>query len=701
MKKLLDLLTIVHGLESGDVSPEEASEFMQSKEVQKIIHRYLDKFDKDDDSILGEDEIQELKDIVSIAYYIFTYSGENTGLSDTEYDKLFDLMSKYGNEFVTLATPENVKESEHHSYPMLRGTLAKVHYLTTSKDKVNDSRRTLDQWIFSKETLYYNETGEKIDLKSCDVYVFPKWDGVSVVFEFDENGNLIKALTRGYTKFNTAESVGVHFRDLKRPLHGKKYGQKTEILVTEDSLIDYNEKYKKDYKQSRSIASGIINSDEAGEKDNYLVIMQLRYIEEGNSIEKLCPEVFDHPYIKCKLGNTDAIEEFAQSHRFVDGLRCDGVVIHIIDPKIQEILGRKDDKNNFEVAYKFTEEFEMSKVEGIDFQVGLFGRITPVVRVKPIKLKGNTITSASLGSVKRMEYLSLAKGDTIKIFYDIIPYALFDEDCKRSGNDPIKLDMRCPSCGSDLVRDGAIVSCENPDCACRKKGRILNYLVKMNIQGLSYSTIDILYDCGIVKSIKDLYSLDDHKKEIISIPGFGKTKYKNWIEEISSKKDVPESLLFGAVGIPGCSQKTFEKIFCTFTADDLFELANNDSMDSQASLQIVDGIGEKKSSIILKGIKDNEKLLKFLVKTVGIVHQNELLPDKFRVCFTKIRDPEIEQEIIRLGGRVVDNITSTTTFCVVPELGVSSGKTKLAKEKGIDIIPIDDIIAKIHERFKI
>lgn len=697
MKKALDLSIIRRGLENGNVTAEEACDYMRQKSVQNIIDAYLAIYEED--RILDDFEIQELSHIVEISYYIYTYSHEEPPISDTTYDKLFELVSKYKDEFVTLPEPVGLGE-EHHSYPLLRGSLTKVHYLKQPEEKVNQSRRTLEQWISQIENLYHQETGNRVDLRSYDVYVFPKWDGVSVIFEFDENGKIERALTRGYTKLNTAQNVTTHFSDLERTLHGKPYGLKTEVMVTEDDLIEYNMTYGEDYKQTRSIASGIINSDERDGRDKYLQVIQLRYMERGDEIEKLCPEVFNHPYIRCKLGDIDEIENFAQSHRFVQGLRCDGAVIHIIDPELQKVLGRKNDKNNFEVAYKFTEESELSTVTDVVFQVGLFGRIAPVAKFEPVQLKGNTVSSASLGSIQRMEYLGLAKGDTVKVCYDITPFVVVDSDCERSGNPPILPKSKCPSCGETLTRNGAILSCENLECLCRKKGKILNYLTKMNIKGLSYAIIDKLYDFGIVTSIKDLYKLEKHRDEIVSIPGFGGKSYDNWQKEINKVRNVDPSMLFGAVGIPGCSQLTFEKIFAMFRVEDIMEL--DDITKTPGFFEVVPGIGAKKSPIITEGLEKNKKLLKFLINEIGISDGYITPRDaKFKVCFTKIRDEDIERDIHALGGIVVNNITRDTDFCVVPALGVTSRKVESAKEKGIPIIPIDDIIAVIHDKFSL
>lgn len=706
MKRLIHLSDVKNGLEKGTVSVNEASEIIKRHDNQEFIHQVLNSFDK---GMIALDETTAsiIANIVDIAYYIYTYSGLDTGITDTEYDKLYEILHLNGKEdFVTLPLIQNKnKDISYHSFPQLRGTLSKIHYLEQPKTKENKSRKSLDSWIDSAEKIYRQRTGENINFKDLDIYVFPKWDGVSVIFEFEEDGSLKKALTRGYTKFNTAEDVSHHFRGLKRPIRRleggsedpEEYGLKTEVMVLEESVLEYNQMYGKDYKQSRAIASGIINSDKPDERNSYLIIMQLRYITKNEGIEKLCPEVFDHPFVRCKLGEYDVIENFAQDHRFTEGLRCDGCVIHIIDPKVQQVLGRENDKNAFEVAYKFTEEYEYTTVKDIEFQVGLLGRITPVVKIKPVNLKGNTIRSASLSNIDRLDELKLAKGDKVKVLYDIIPYVTIDGECEfnRSGNDPIRPKEKCPSCNSKLIRQGSFLVCNNPDCDCRKKGKILNYLVKLRIQDISYSTIDILYDLDIITSIEDIYSLHKHKKLISSIPGFGEVLFDNWLKQINERRHVPDYLVLGALGIDGVAEKNFSKILSNVNFDELMDIVNNNDIDS---LTCIEGIGDKKAEKIIKGIKENKKLIKFLWEELDIYHK-DLDDAKFTVCFTKVRDINLETYIINMGGEVVDSITSKTSILVVPNLDTRSSKVKLAKKHNVKIVEIDKLKSVIKRRY--
>lgn len=687
------------------------TEYLKTDEIQELISDLVTKYHNNIDIADGE-EYQIISYLLEFAYYIYTYSDKYTGMTDTEYDILY---AAYENttriqgkdEFITLPIIDESKSIDYHKYPLLRGTLEKIHYLEEPEGKLAKSRKSLDKWIHSTEALYFELTGDKIDLRKEEVYVFPKWDGVSVVFEFDENGRLEKALTRGFTKLNKAENITRHFEGFERPLNGKPYGLKTEIMCKETDVFTYNSAYNTDYKQSRSIVSGLLNSLESDGRRSYLQIIQLRYMEDGDTIEKLCPEVFQHPYLRCNLGDIDAIDKFAENHKFTEGLRCDGVVIHIISPDIQSVLGRKNDKNRFEVAYKFTEEYTYSKVEDIDFQVGLFGIITPVVKFKPVKLKGNTIESASLGSIERCKDMKLRRGDKIKVSYDIIPYASFDisdPKCKRSKNKPVEIPVLCPSCDAELEEQGTMLICKNPECECRIKGKILNYLNKLDIQDISYATISLLYDNKIVREIKDLYKLKGKKSTIISLPGIGEPKYDNMIYQIDVKRTVTESELLGAIGILGVGETTFRKVLEIYTFKDILDLAKDpDTNTSVKLLATVKGIGNSIANRIISGVNANYDLIEFLLDELTVIKDKINGPIKFSVCFTHVHDKEIKElgEWIESNGGKIDNsVSKSTTYVVVPMAGVESTKTKRAVEYNIPIIEIDNLKNIIERDYK-
>lgn len=702
----MDLNNLYDELISGKKSVEEVSEIMKSSDMKKKTYMYLHRDLISKNTPYNEEELHEIEMILKITQYIYNNSGMDTGLTDSEYDGLYSIIiANDGSDDTSAPIVPNSKNLTTHKYPSLRGTLAKIYYLNDNDEtRTNPNRKSLMEWAASMQNKLYQSTGSKVNLLNEEVFVFPKFDGVSAIFELDEDGNILRVLTRGFTETNEAQDITRHFQHLEpRAYHefgkGVKYGLKTEIMMANKDLDYYNKTYRKNYKNTRSIVSAILNSDTYDpDKSRLLKIVPLRVGDiDGN--QKLAREVMDFPYMRCRLKDTDVIKKFAFDHRYVfDELRCDGAVIYIINESLQKKLGRENNKNNFEVAYKFTEETAFSKLLDIEYRVGLFGRIAPVAKIKPVVMKGNTIDTVSLGSIGRVRDLQLRKGDKVKILYDIIPYLQFDEDCEHNKKHyPFELPMLCPSCKQKLEYSdsGDIATCVNPGCSYRIKGKILNYLNKMNIDNISYGIIDKLYEEGYVKDILDLYKIKDNFDEISNISGFGKISVQTWIDEIESHMVVPDYVVLGSIGIEGISKKTFEKIMNVFDIEDLFEITDNMQV---GKLCQVEGIKMKSAEKIINGIYENKQLIQDLDDILTILASKGRVDiSKFSVAFTNIRDEEKEKFILLHGGRIDDSLTKKTTFLVVPTLNTESTKVDKAKKYGIPIIHIDDIEAKIAE----
>lgn len=692
------------------IHPEKLSDLidlMKSTEVREEIEKTLE-FEE-----IPHEDVSNVKVLIDCAQTIYNYSGEETGMTDSEYDKIYEMLSQVDDTLgITVPIVTNGKVG-YHKYPSLRGTLDKVYALTDEDNLENKSRRTLDDWIKSSEAKIFSKTGKQINLSDEEIYCFPKFDGVSAIFEYSKDGYLQRVLTRGFTETNEAQDITHVFNWVgKGPEMDTEYGIKTEIMMSDEDFERYNKEYHTDYKQSRSIVSSILNSDEVDDRVNYLQIMQLRFSKlvpdekygTVESLQELAPGAFNTPYLRCRLSDREAMRKFAFDHKYTNGLRCDGMVIYIINPEIQKILGRSDNKQKFEVAYKFTEEVGYSKIKNIKFTAGLFGRINPVAEIKPIKLKGNTIENVSLGSMGRFKDLSLAKGDKVKVLYDIIPYIVFDPNdpkCKKSGNEPIELPWCCPECMEPLEtsESGDIMFCNNPKCPCKIKGRILNYFNKMHIDGISYATVDALYEQGYLEKIEDIYKLEKHRKKIEKLDGFGSRSVDLFINEINAHKEVPNSQMLGSLGIEGVSTKTFEKVFSMISFDDLLELSLDDKPEKAvAVLTVIPGIKDKTARKIIEGIKDNEKLIEFLENELTLL-EDKKSGSRFSVVFTKVRDKELEQWTVENGGEVKDSLTKDTSVLVVPVIGVESSKVEKAKKYNIPIVGVNDYKEYIKKTF--
>ena len=695
---------IWNDVSSGVITPQEAyDEISQKDKLKKInFYKFLQNIQTEP---LKPNQLQELNAIVNILQILYT-ADIGSPISDYDYDILQEMLIDMGIPRLTGSIEINDNSKVSHVYTNLRGTLDKVYYLYSSEARTNKSRKYLDEWIKSAEALYERKTGNKINLNDTKIIVTPKMDGTSAILEVE--GTTARWLTRGDTANNRAGDVSHILNIFNRKYVQYGGGQKFEIMMSEENKDKINEFYKdKPYHNSRQIVTSCMNSDEADFKCEYLTPVPLRICSGIGEIEDIHPELIkEFPTMICTFGDRDKIKEFANNNRYVHykgmRLRTDGAVMTILDTNIRKVLGRDNNINNFEVAYKFTEEVGYSRVKDVEFYVSEFGFITPVLVVYDILLKGNTINHISLSNIERFNELGLCYGDQVAVHYDIIPYVTIDEKCQRMKNGrKIEFIKRCPRCNKELDLNKTQVQCQNPECPSRIIGRILNYCNNLRIQNIGYNTLDFLYSMKFLdKGILSLYKLKKKAYEIEELEGFGKLKTRKIISEIEAKRRLKDYEFFGSIGIEGLSMKTFQLIFSKIPSSkfiDMIDLKNYNLL--LQNLIAISGIGEVKANNIVNYLKntDNKKEIDNLLKEVSIIETFSLdAISKGTIVFTGCRpSSEMETAIVNRGYQVSDSWNKKAVYLVVPSTDYSSSKVAKATSAGVPIIPISELLEKI------
>lgn len=574
---------ILNDLTFNKIDIKDAYDEICQKDKMKRINYYvhINNISKEP---MKDNQLQELNAIVGILQILYT-SGTGSPISDSDYDTLQEMLIDLGVPRLTGSIEINSANKVEHKYTNLRGTLDKVYYLYPNEKRTNKSRKYLDEWIKPAENKYFQVTGERIDLNKCKVMLTPKFDGASCVME---SGDKPIWLTRGYTRNNKASDVS-HIMNIFNDIYGgdQGVGIKFEVMITEEDKDHINELYRhRQYKNSRQVVTSILNSNEPDFKVDYLYPVPLRITRDGEDIEQIHPDLIQKfPTEICMLEDRDTIKEFSNKNKYVTlngkRFRTDGVVITILDPKVQKVLGRENDINKFEIAYKFTEETAYSKVKQVEFYVSEFGFVTPVLVVNDVILKGNTINHISLSNKERFDELDLSYGDEVKVLYDIIPYATLDERCFKVQNGrKIEFVKTCPMCNEQLDLSQTMVQCKNPNCPSRIMGRVMNYCSTLRIQNIGSQTLEALWKNGLLDhGIRSLYKLKKKVYDIEDIEGFGKLKTRKMIAEIEAKRRLKDYEFFGAIGIEKLSIKTFKPIFAEIKLSEFLDMIKLKNFD--------------------------------------------------------------------------------------------------------------------------
>ena len=700
-EKILDLLSF------DNITLKSAYELMQEKDKLKTINYFINR-DKITKEPLKDSEISQLTAIVNILQILYT-SKTGSPIADDKYDILQETLVNLGIPRLTGSMEINDNSKISHKYTNLRGSIDKVYYLFSDEKRINKSQKYLDEWISKVENTYYKNTGKKINLNNEKVILQPKMDGISVLAEVEDKK--ITWITRGDTGKNRASDVS-HIMDKFDDLYSeyKNSGIKFEVMCTEENLANINRLLPKDerYKNSRAVAVSALNANEPDFKSDYLYPVPLRISKENQEREEIHPDLItEFPSEICLLSERDKIKKYANENKYVfkNGMRfrTDGVVITILNPEIQKALGRKDDINNWEVAYKFTAEIGYSTIKDCEFYVSEFGFITPVLVFNDIIMKGNTVKKVSLSNKERFDELEPRIGDKICIHYDIIPVITIDENCKKNPvGRKIEFTKTCPSCNYLLDLNVTQVQCQNSKCSSKIIGKILNYCNNLRIQNIGYQTLESLYDNGFLnKGIRSLYKLKKKLFDIEGLEGFGKLKTRKIISEIESKRILKDYEFFGSIGIEGLSIKTFQSIFYKIPYKEFLNLIfNKDFSTLLSKLIMIDGIGEKKAILISEHYKDKESRIELekLVEELAIQETyNQLIKTKGKILFTGFRSQEFASQLEKKGWNVVDSFTNDISYLIIKDKNISSSKLSKAKEKGIKILTYSEAINNIEK----
>ncbi|TVT84856.1 NAD-dependent DNA ligase LigA [Pseudomonas sp. H3(2019)] len=252
----------------------------------------------------------------------------------------------------------------------------------------------------------------------------------------------------------------------------------------------------------------------------------------------------------------------------------DGVVFKVNSLASQRELGFRAREPRWAIAHKFPAMEELTELLDVEFQVGRTGAVTPVARLKPVKVAGVTVSNATLHNMDEVARLGLMIGDTVIIRRagDVIPQVVQVVTERRPENArPVQIPECCPVCGShvertqlvkrskgrETVSEGAVYRCVGRlACGAQLKQAIIHFVSRraMDIEGLGEKSVEQLVDEGLVSSPADLYALSF--EQIVDLEGFAELSSKNLLSAIADSKKPGLARFIYALGIPDVGEET-------------------------------------------------------------------------------------------------------------------------------------------------
>ncbi|MEJ1224685.1 NAD-dependent DNA ligase LigA [Pseudomonas sp. CCNWLW56] len=252
----------------------------------------------------------------------------------------------------------------------------------------------------------------------------------------------------------------------------------------------------------------------------------------------------------------------------------DGVVFKVNSIASQRELGFRAREPRWAIAHKFPASEELTELLDVEFQVGRTGAVTPVARLKPVKVAGVTVANATLHNMDEVARLGLMIGDTVIIRRagDVIPQVVQVVTERRPDDArPVAIPQQCPVCGShvertqlirrskgrETVSEGAVYRCVGRlACGAQLKQAIIHFVSRraMDIEGLGEKSVEQLVDEGLVGSPADLYALTF--EQVVDLEGFAELSSRNLLAAIADSKKPSLARFIYALGIPDVGEET-------------------------------------------------------------------------------------------------------------------------------------------------
>lgn len=653
----------------------------------------------------AKSEIERLTDKINYHNHLY-YQQNRTEISDYEFDQMLEKLINLEKEYPEFIQPDSptrrvggtvTKEfiSVQHRFPML--SLGNTY----SEEELRDFDRRVAKGLEGERYEYF-----------CEL----KFDGVSMSLVY-ENGILARGVTRGdgvrgddvTTNVRTIHHIPLVVKGENVPALFEVRG---EVFMSKEAFTRLNKEREdigeEKYANARNTAAGTIKMQDSGEvarrKLNcyaYSLLGDPEVITHEESIKKIEGWNFNVSPTYKKCNSIDEVIAYIHAWEFKRlelPLETDGVVIKVNDLQQQEALGFTAKSPRWAIAYKYKAQSMSTRLNGVTYQVGRTGAVTPVAMLEPIFLAGTTVKRASLHNANEIARLDLHIGDYVFVEKggEIIPKVTgVDAEKRKPENAPVVYVDKCPECGTRLVRtegEAAFYCPNTTGCPPQIKGRIEHFIQRkaMDINSLGERTIDQLYALGFAKSPADLYDLT--KEQILQLEGFKDKSAKNVIDGIAASRTIPfESVLF-AMGIRYVGKTVAEKLARYFKTIDALTKASFDDLKNAPE------VGEKIAQSVFEFFRNPENITEITrLKRAGLQlestakepeKESDLLANKSFVIsgtFKNYERDDLQNLILKNGGRILSGVSGKLDYLVAGD-NMGPAKKEKAEKLGVTII---------------
>ena len=391
------------------------------------------------------------------------------------------------------------------------------------------------------------------------------------------------------------------------------------------------------------------------------------------------------------------------------GYDIDGVVFKVNAQATQQRLGYTGRAPRWAIAYKFAAEQAITQMYDIMITTGRTGKLTPTAMLKPVFVGGATISRATLHNADWIERMGLRIGDWVKIERggDVIPkVAAIVEDAEHPrGKQEYVYPTRCPVCHQPAVREEgeADYRCVNDDCPALLHGIVEHWASRgvMNIEGLGEASVYELTTQKVVKSVADLYKLNEENlaslQQEVERNGqkkmqrvFGPVEIKKLLMQIENSKQAGLARVLMGLGIRFVGERTAELLAQDF--GDIDSIMNASAEELEREEEIGPRISEAITDFFARPA--NRELITHL-KAAGVAMTAEKKQRTTQLAgmtlvltgtLPNLSREEAKARIEAAGGKVSGSVSKKTTYVIAGE----EAGSKLDKARELNVPVLDE-----------
>ena len=650
------------------------------------------------------DEIRNLLEKYNYEYYVL----DNPSVTDAEYDRLMQ-------ELIML-------ENEHPEFQSPLSPSQRVGGIVQDKFKEVTHKRMMLSLAnaFNEDDLrdFDKKVREITGLDKVTYMAEMKIDGLGMSLVY--RGNLEYAATRGNGV--TGEDVTANVITIKsipsRINIPDDFEIRGEVFMPKKSLERLNKEREQTgeplFANARNAAAGSIRQLDSGIAASrgldafwyYFVNASDFGIRYHSEALKMADELGFKTNPERRLCNgidevLKYIEEYTEKRPSL-AYDIDGIVIKVDDMALYDKLGYTAKTPRWAIAYKFPPEEVITKLEDIIFTVGRTGKITPNAVLTPVRVAGSVVQRATLHNEDFIKEKDLKIGDYVVIRKagDVIPEVVRPVKERRTGTEiPFVMINNCPVCGMPLIRKDAMHFCCNPHCDARQIESIIHFSSReaMDIEGLGERVAEQFFNQGFFRNVKEIYTLADHRDEIISLDGWQSKSVDNLINAIEkSKENSLERVLFG-LGIKEVGVKMAKTLARKYmNIDNLIaaseeELLEIPDVGPVVAKSIVNFFADERNIETINALKEQHVNFNYLGSTVKAA--DSYFSGKTCVLtgtLMKYGRKEATEILENLGAKVTGSVSKATDVVIAGE--EAGSKLDKAQALGITVLNEEEFL---------